>query len=289
MKVKGAVQAMPLITILRKLQEETIDITATEEELLIKGRHRRSGIRMEANIVLEVESVEAPKKWLKLPDDFADAVSMVQECAGKMTSSGKAYVEFIHLHPKWLEATDNYQIGRYKIKMGIEKSMLIRKDSLKHIVSLDMIKFSRTKNWMHFKNSSGLILSCRREVEDFPPNTSKALKMEGTPTHLPKGLKEAAEKAAVFSSENPEDNQVVINLQKGKLKITGKGASGWFSEIKKIKYSGQSMRFTISPELLIKLVLSHNKCEIAIGRLKVDVGKFSYVTVLGTADEKEGD
>jgi hypothetical protein len=101
-----------------------------------------------------------------------------------------------------------------------------------------------------------------------------------------KGLKEAAERAEVFSIENPEDDQVTIRLHPGKLKITGRGASGWFSEFKKIRYKGAPVSFTIAPKLLMELVTRHNECEITKKRLKVNGGKFTYVTVLGMVEEK---
>lgn len=285
--IEGAVQALPLVSILRKLQEKHLEITSGNEELLISGKRKRIGIRMEAEILLPVESIEIPEEWKELPDDFADAISIVQQCAGKDDS--QFMTTCIHLHPKYVEATDRYQAARYKMRMGIEEPTLVRKDSLKHIISLDMTEFSETKTWIHFRNPSGLILSCRcfiTESEDYP-NLSSILKVEGIPTILPKGLKEAAEKAEVFSVENVEDNQVTINLQKGKLRITGRGPSGWFSEITRIKYDGRNLSFTISPSLLIELVQHYSKCEIAQERLKVDVGKFQYVTVLGAVEKKK--
>jgi hypothetical protein len=62
--IEGAVVAMPLISILRKLAEEEIEITTSEnkEKLLIKGKHKKVEIRMEAEILLQTESVEKPKK-----------------------------------------------------------------------------------------------------------------------------------------------------------------------------------------------------------------------------------
>ena len=277
--IKGAVQALPLVAILRRLKEKNIEITIGKGKLLIKGKRKRIGIRMETEILLPIASIEIPKKWKNLPNDFADAVSIVQECAGKDES--RFVTTCIHLHPKWIEACDNFQASRYKIKMAIEKPTLVRKDSLKYIVNMDMTQFSETKTWIHFRNSTGLILSCRRWVEEYP-DISSVLRVKGNITLLPKGLKEAIERAEVFSAEDVEENRVIIHLQEGKLKITGKGVSGWCSEFKNIKYKGQPLSFTIAPNLLIELVQRHHTCEIAKGRLKVKVGKFTYVTVLGS-------
>ena len=284
-EVEGAVQALPLIAILRKLPEEEIEVTARDDELYIKGKsHRRAGIRMEQEVLLPIKTVDIPKKWKNLPEDFSDAIHLVQSCA---SSNERNFVmTCIHIHPDWVEACDNYQAARFKIKTDISKPILIRKTSLECIVDLGMTKFSKTKNWVHFKNPSGLVLSCRIWTDDFPL-IAKLLKTKGKSITLPKGLKEAAEKAEVFSAENAEDNRVIVYLQPNKIKIIGQGVSGWFSEIKKIKYKGKSLKFTITPKLLIELVQRHNECSITSKRLRVKSGKFSYVTALGEVSKDE--
>ncbi len=278
LNIEGAVQAMPLISILRKLQEETIQVSAGKEELIIKGKHKQAGIRMEEEILLPVDSIEKPKKWKSLPNDFSDAVSMVKKCAGK--NETEFVMTCIHITPKWIEACDNYQAARYRITTNIKNSILVRRDSLKHIESLEMNKFSKTKNWIHFKNVTGLVLSCRRLVKEEYPKLSKILKVDGKETTLPKGLNDAIERAEVFSVENVEDNQIIVHIRKGKIKIEGKGASGWFAEIKKVKYSGRSLSFGISPELLRELIYQNNRCIVSEESLKIEVGKFTYVAVL---------
>jgi len=281
--ITGAVSAMPLISILRKLKEEELEITTDKEELLIKGERKKAGIRMDTDILLPVDSVEKPKKWKNLPDDFASAVSIIQQCSGK--DETKFSLTCIHLTPKWIEACDGYQAARYEMNMRVEKPTLVRKESIKYITNLGMIKFSETKSWIHFRNSSGLILSCRRWMEDFP-KLSELLKVSGTPTKFPKGLIGAVEKAEIFSAENVEDNQVMIDLKPNKLRITGSGASGYYQEIKDIKYEGKSLSFRIAAGLFADLIRHHNSCEITADRLKVTTGEYSYITVLQTIGDK---
>jgi len=279
--IKGAIIAMPLIKILRKLPDEILETTITKNELLIKGKSRRRiSIRLEAEIELPIESIKKPKRWKDLPDDFADAISMVKSCAGK--NETEFTMTCIHLTSKYIEACDNYQAARFMTEMDLKKDVLVRKESLKYIISLDMTEFGETKSWIHFRNSTGLVLSCRRFVEDYR-SLSEVLKVKGEPTILPKGLKEAAERAMVFSNENTENSRVTINLEKGRLRIKGEGASGSFREDKKIKYNGKPLSFTIDPVLLIDLVQRHNKCQIAKNQLMVKVGKFKYTTVLGVS------
>ena len=282
--IEGAVPAMPFISIIRKLQEDELEISLVDTTLLIKGKQRKAGINMEQEITLPIDAVDKPKKWKKLPESFADAIAIVQPCAG--TNQSQFAMTCVHITSKFIEACDNHQVTRYRIKTDVENPVLIRKESLKHIVSLDMVEFSETKHWIHFRNSDGLVLSCQHFIEDYPTgDISEVLKMKGESWTLPKGLKEAVEKAEVFSFENTESNNVIVNIKRGKFKITGKGTYGWFSEIKSSKYDGDSLRFTIPPKLLIELVQQYNECEVSANRLKVKGGRFTYVTVLGKTEE----
>jgi DNA polymerase III sliding clamp (beta) subunit (PCNA family) len=280
----GAVNERPLMAILGKLAEDEIDVEVSDGELVITGKKRRAGIRMDATIELPIDKLETPEDWKPLHEDFTDALNIVQECAG--TDASHFALTCVHLHPKFVEACDNYQLTRYKIKTGVAEPTLVKRDSIKHVVSLDMTELSETPNWIHFRNQTGLILSCRRYMESYP-DISKMLQVgEGHPATLPKGLAEAAERAQIFSAENGEDDEVFVELVPGKLRIKGQGTSGWYQEVKRLAYDGDSMSFFVSPKLLIELTKRHNECTVSSDRLMVNGGKFTYVTVLGRDEEE---
>jgi len=279
--IEGAVQAEPLLAILRKLNEDQISITAADGELLIEGKRRKAGIRMEQEILLPVDRVEQPEQWKELPDDFNEAVQIVIQCAGNDESQFR--LTCVHLTPEHLETTSNTQMSRYYIKTDLADATLVRRDSIKHVVEFGMVDFSETENWLHFSNPTGLVLSCRRYVEEANnfPDLGPLIEFDGVPTELPTGLTDAVEKAEVFSSENAASNQVTVQLKAtGKLRIRGEGNFGWFTEVKALKYNGEDLSFRIAPKLLVDLVSRHNECEISTDRLKVNGGEFVYVTAL---------
>ena len=276
----GAVQAEPLLGILRKLTEESINVTNQDEEFIIEGKRRKAGIRMENEILLPVDRIEQPEDWKDLPEDFNDAVQIVIQCAGDDESQFR--LTCVHLTPTHIEASDNFQVSRYSLDTGIKEPALVRRDSIKHIIELGMTQFCETESWIHFRNPANLTLSCRRYADEAGgfPDLSPILDFKGEPTTLPAGLVDAVEKAEVFSQENTEENQVIIQLKPGKLRIRGEGNFGWFTETKSLKYKGGALSFRISPKLLVDLVGRHNECEITSDRLKVDGGDFIYVTSL---------
>ena len=274
----GAVPAKKLTAILYKLKDEFLEVTQADGELVLAGKGRsRTGFRMEAEVTLPVDQVETPKKWRPLPPDFLHAVEIVQNCAG--TNESEFEWTCVHIHPEHVEACDNFQMCRYRLEMPLKRPTLVRKESLRHVLPLGVSEVSETESWLHFRNQE-VILSVRRFLEDYK-DIGKFLEVEGEPCTLPKGLGKAADRAEVFSQENVDENQVRVELSPGRVRIHGKGMSGWHEEVKKAVYKGPPISFMIAPKLLAEVVEKHNQSVVGQGRLKVDGGKWTYVTCLG--------
>jgi len=277
LKIEGAVVATPFIDVLSKLKEDNIEVEVKGEGIVIKSGKKMAGIRMEVEILLPTDSLEKPKKWQKLPDDFGDAVHLVSRCTGDDAS--EFVMTCVHLHPKWMEGSDNYQAGRYKIAIGIEKSFLIRAKSISMVESLNMTKFSQTKNWVHFKNPDGLTLSFRKYLDKYP-KMSRVVKITGESLTLPKGIRDSVELGQIFSADNTESKKIHLQLKGKILRLKAEGASGWYEEPLPISYKGNKMSCWIDPELLVSLAERSSKCIVDNHRMMAQTGKFKYITVL---------
>lgn len=283
LKIEGAIRAMPLITILQKLKEEEVDLEEADGELIIHGKRKRAGIAIEKEIHLKVDAVEEPGKWRSLPQDFLEAIDIIQQCAG--TDESQFSLTCIHVHPEWVEACDNFQAARFPLTTKFEESILVRRGALKHIVGLGMTEFSITDSWVHFRNDSGLVVSCRKYAEEYP-KIDEIFKGEGEKMTLPKGLVEAADKALVFAADN-DNKHVKISIRPGKLRLHGEGSYGWYNELCKIRYKGQPISFLISPKILQEIATKYSDCEVTENRLKVVGDKFIFVTCLGKEEEEK--
>ena len=283
--ITGAVQAAPLIEILNKIDDPELKVDESEEgKLRFLAKNKRFWLVKDAEIFLPIDKVEVPEKWKSLPKDFTEAVGLVHHCVS--SDESRFLLTCIHIHPEYVEACDNLQIMRCQIKTGLKKPTLVRGSSLKYITSLGMDQISLTKSWVHFKNPAGLIFSCRRYVEDYP-DLSQFMKFEGQDVVIPKGLTEAAERAAIFAEDKSGDPQVFIDLSPGRLVITGIGISGKYEERKKVAYEGTPLKFAIAPDLLKHISEKYTNAEINEGRLKVKAGHWEYLTVLGKPKDKE--
>lgn len=289
--VTGAVRSGPLLKLLGKMTEDDLDLDVDDGELVVSaGRRKQTRFRMDAAVTLPIDKIPVPKDkaWKPVPEDFGDAVGMVESCAG--TDESKFITLCINIHPKWLEASDNLQVIRYRIETGLPEATLVKRDSLRHVTGLGVTEFAMTDNWIHFRNKT-VQMACRRFVDPYPSaKATEILKREnaGAVVVLPKSLGDAADRAEVFSGEDADNNQVDVELRPGKVRVTGSGASGRHQEILEAQYDGEPLRFRIAPHLLRELVRRHNECQIGASLLHVFGDRFTYAVSLGAApSEKE--
>lgn len=279
--LEGAVVAKPLLVLLSKLPEDELDVQKGDGKIQIKGKGRRAEIVLEAEVKLPVEAVETPEEWTKLEPDFLEGLGIAQAVAA--TGKDANFVlTCVHIRPDCLEACDNFQAVRYPVKTGAGESCLIRWSSAKHVPPLGMTEVSYGKSWIHFRNAAGLMLSCRRWQEQYE-NLDPIFDCEGKPMTLPGGLNEAVDKAKIFSSDNPESDQVFVRIKDGRLLIRGEGASGKYEEQRKVSFDGDAS-FLIAPRLLVEISQRTTDCLIGQGRLKIKAAKFEYVSCLGAAE-----
>lgn len=288
--IEGAVQADALLKLLHKMKGETLSVEQENGNLILTKGRERVRLKMESEITLPVAVVEKPgKNWTELSPEFLEALAIVQECAAK--DETRYDLTCVHIHPKWLEATDQYQFIRYRLKTGETESILVKKSQLSHIVGLGMTEFNRTSTWIHFRNPTGVQLSCQWAPSadyEFPTKgISKFLETKGVPLSLPKGLADAAEKAAIISSNNTETDEIKVTLKNGQVRVVGyaKDVGKYERYFAKIKYSGRPLSFTISPKLFQEIVKRHPEALITENLIRVDGGRWQYAACLGIEEK----
>jgi len=281
--IEGAVQAEPLLALLAKLSEEEIDVEVVEGGLQIKGRNKKSIIRMESEVLLPIEGIEDPGKWKKLPTNFLDALDTAVSCCSK--SESHFILTCVCIADGYVAASDDYQILCYELDTGLKTTSLIRRESVLKILPLEPVKWSVTNDWVHFCTKDELVISCRRYVEEYP-DVMPHLDVDGVEAKMPKGMEDALDKAKIFTSEDPV-GYVSVMLMKDKLRLEGRGPAGWYKEQKKVDYDGESTSFKIDPKLLLEIARRSDVCTIGEGKIRVDAGKFVYISCTADVDKEE--
>lgn len=283
--ITGAVQAATLFSILEKMDDEELLVRENDKgELEFRGKRKGFGVTKDAEIFLPIDRVEQPAAWKTLPKAFTEAVGLVQHCVS--SDESRFLLTCIHLTPSHIEACDNLQLMRCRVETGLKKSVLVRGSSLVPITQLGMDQFALTESWIHFKNPEGLVFSCRRYSEDYP-SLENLIHFQGKKISIPKSLKDASDRAAVFAADKAGDALVRVMIKDDTLKVTGEGLTGWYKEVKKVAWDGPALEFLISPELLKHISEKYEEAELTNDKLKVTLsGHWEYVTVLGKPKEE---
>lgn len=294
---RGAITASKMLELLRRMSDDYIWVTADGGEFVVQGKGRRgsesAGLTMDIDILLPIDSVEDPGEWSPLAEDFCEAIAKVQGVA-----SGDDKADFkltcVHLAPDWVEACDGYQACRWHTPTGFRSSMLVKRDKVAACASMNVVEFSETENWVHFRSRRGFVLSCRRYVEEFPSEDVTALmEHECRSVVLPKGMKEALEKANIFSAETTDSNLIEVRLEKGGMTLSGTGPGGWYcSEPKPVSWTEAPLAFLIPPKLLADLASAYNEIHIGTDVLRIQGGSYIYVariTPPSAGDNGEGE
>ncbi len=283
----GAVQANALIRMIREFKEEMVNVEVREDaRLYVRGDRKKTWHNWDPTIVLPMEHIEQPEKWIDLHPDFTEAINFTQKCAEK--DNNQFALTCIHIHTDYIEALSNYQLARWDVKSGVQQPILVRRNSIKNIVGLGMTHFCETKTWIHFRSPQKTILSCRRfiDTKEFP-DVTPMLKVRGVKFTLPGGLEESIKRTNICTEQNSEENKVRVVLRPGKMKLIGEGITAGYDEIHLVPYQGPSFDFFIVPELLLELSKKHRDCIISEDKLKVDMGTYQYMTCIAAIKDEE--
>ena len=160
-----------------------------------------------------------------------------------------------------LIGSDGFCICSYDMpdEMPIDE-FLLPASMAQQVTKLEPTHIAEGQGWIHFKSKKGTILSCRTFVEKYP-NIESLLKVKGLTIPFPKSTKEALERASVFSKrDRVTDEEVVITMEDKKMKIKSTSNTGWFEEKLNVRYSGDSISFSITPYLLMAILDKTENC-----------------------------
>ncbi len=276
----AVVRAKLMLNLVQKAEEDTLTLACDKGEFGISGKKWRSGLAADPEVLLDLKKVTMPKQddWFPVADEFCEAVQLVQECAGK--DQQQFVLTCVHIHPKWVEASDNSQIARFNCKTGVKEAILVRRDSVKPIPQYDITKMAVHENWVHFGASNGTVISIARFADKFYDLT-EMLGGEGVKVTLPKTLGDLTERAKLVSDETEED-RVKVTLRQDRVTVHAKCDSGWFEAGQKARYAGPKFSFLISPKMLVSLVDKYPDAIIDTEnyRIRASGGKFQYAACL---------
>lgn len=299
---EGAVPSGAFFEILGQLPEEELTASYKNGQLQLKGKGRVAKINIEAQVSLDVDSIEEPGEWTELHPDFCEGISIVQQCA--VPKGGDNALACIHIHPQWIEACDLSRVMfcRFEKETLFPESVLVRRESVTSLGNMGASHFSITNGWIHFQGPRGAILSCRRyaDVIDFP-DLSRNVGIEGEPLEFSKSIEDEMKRAQVFTSPDGEDNNFLrIDVYqtpdgknggtKGEMRLEGRGPAGSYTCRKTAVYKGEDMTFYIPPLILLDSLKKEGaKLSVTPQFLVAKTDKYHYVAGLAQMEPEKGE
>ncbi len=278
-EIEGAVRANELYALLSKVYDDELDVTTKGNELIIKGKKAKAGIKLETEITLPIDELGDTTKMalLPLPEDFLDIINIASQVAAKDMS--KPILTCVFIEGEMIYASDGGRIIRGEMNGKIDGSILLPAAVVKTLLKYNVTEFGKTQGWVHFHTEDELIFSSRVLVGDFP-EVDEYLEVEGDILTFPKTIISMLDRAGVFTAENISDEFVTISVENKKMIVKGEGEFGWLEETTNCRYQGDKVEFSVDPAFLVDIVEDLKKCVVGENTLLFQGENFDHVISL---------
>ncbi len=275
--IKGTVKGEKLLKILGKLPDEEIDVAQGENQLLITGERRKSGLALIPEIEIDVPFEIKEKEWFRLPGDFLEGLAFCAFSASKNTMQGP--LTCIKVEGGRMVSCDAYRMTMYRLDNTFEFSFLIPRSAAEELPGYAPTLFTRTENWLHFKGEGGdVVFSCQAMDEKYPA-VDGMLEFESRPAKFPDELRRAIETASVFATADPTQ-RITLKLRGDTITCIGRGDEGFFQEEADMQYGGKPTAIIINPVFLNEILKHVTKVKIGEEKLLFRSSKFQHVLAL---------
>lgn len=247
---------------LQKFSTEDLTIELKKARLVIKGK--RESARLGAELAKDSELFEIidfireeqlKVKYVTVPENFVKAVEFCAHSASKNAADGTLCC--IYINGSQLISTDNYRATRYDMDKDMSKEpVLLDARVANEIKRFDMTHFGIGKNWLHFKNKAGVLLSARQIFGDYPDIT-ESFHFKGERMQLPKdtdpNMTDILEFVGVLVADEQEpEKTAIITIKDGYItasvdKVVDVAEKGI---ILKDKYKDLEMSFRVNINFL---------------------------------------
>lgn len=290
----GAIQAKEFYELLNKLTSNEVFLSVEGNNLVVLADKSKAGFVLQSDIILPLNEVEKAKadSWIPVPSNLKDALAFsLFSCARDI---GIPAFTCVHLNKDgYVEATDNVRITRYKVNGSFPTSVLIQSSSVKALLDYDFTEMSFGNSWIHFRDNTGLVFSCRLFSGRFPDiESSGILNVQGETVVFPSNLIDMLDRALVFAKNFNSYDLVKTGIPlldisfKDKLfKVKIQGESGWFEEFVELDYEGAPISFSANPLLLRDIVDKTNKCVVGERCVKFQNDEWEHVIALAIRTE----
>jgi len=172
--IQCAVKVLEFYKVLSKMEEEDVKISLEDKKLIIKSS--KTTLRM---VLMEEKQLDLFKeriislnteelKWKKIPKGLMEGLDLCS--SGTTENIVLGVMASIFFSKNQIYSTDSHRISIYTMEGEISSDFLLPVEVTKGVIKygMDSQFISITDSWIHFKNSSNLIISTRRGMGEYP-------------------------------------------------------------------------------------------------------------------------
>lgn len=250
---EGAVKAEELYGLLGRINKDEVMITGGETELSVSAGKVKAGIRLETEIRLPLKDITTKMVKLPNPKQFCEFVGMAMRTCSNDTSQPKLTCVAIQ-ESGLIMGSDGYRIVYCQGEALPFKSFLLPARNAAEAVKINPTSVSVEKAWVHFKNSKGTIVSCRKMDESYMPEDAiqSILKFNVIgKVEFPQRIDQMLDRVYQFAKRASFiDELVEVEITAGKLtlKANTEDTGSWIKESALVT-TDKSVQFIITPSL----------------------------------------
>lgn len=284
--ISGAVPGETFYKIIDKHGTSKIEIDVDGDCLIVKKGRSKSSFPFDVDVKCPI-SLEV-KKWKDLPTNFLEALNTCSYTTGKDYTDMRTVC--IHMKGDVAESSDSFRMTLVKLASKIKDDLFIPNDALKFFNKCKPVQYSKTKDWIYYKDLNGTII-CHRGIvfsQEYPDLKAMVESQEGyQQLEFPEKLYDSLEKASVFlDKEVDQDRYVSISCKGGKLKISSKSTSGKYLEVLKVGFDN-TIEFDIHPSYMMEAIERSSTVSINDATIKISSATCTNLICLTDTDEPE--
>jgi len=232
--IKFIVKAKEFYSIVNKFKQDEIEFKLGEQELSLKcGRAKASFTLLKDTLGMSISALaDEQVEWERLPDNFKENL---MKCIIEGNSSYS--IAGIYMNEKSMFSTDGLRINYFPLKSPV-KRLWVSNYAANIILKVgDFKEYCLSKNWVHFRDVEGTVLSCRRlNDEKYPEQAIRNIveshvKQEGDlGAELPTGFVESIKRASSLSIDIDSHKAIELTFAKDSLGISSRRISGSYDE-----------------------------------------------------------
>ena len=242
------------------ITDEEIDLIVKNNKIKIKSKTTSSQLALleedQKNVSEKIISLEENySKWIKLPSNFIEALSLCHFSASSdLTMGANSCVQIVG---DKCYATDNVRASYYTMDETM-KNFNIPAKTVIELIKFPITEYCYNKKWVSFKTDDDVIFSCATvgEIFDCSQIDRLFLELENLPVvELPDELKQTIIEVLILASDDVRTGKrIFISLNKNSLLVRAENELGFVEKTIEIDYEEEPLEMGINSNFITQIL-----------------------------------